>query len=313
MSISLKEYWDKERTLFELKKAIKELSSAGFSLINAYNPFIIRMVYYHFNSWTKAVDQVVTDKDIERFRKIWQDRRRKEKLTKRKLKQQLERKIQKIALNDAVTNIIKMKEFLQCKTKHDVRLLAIRAYGHCDIHHEILVDALWTELSKYKRKMLGYDYDGEVIDAIEYTRPALFGKLGEYFFELYAKHHNWAYEKSDKLLMEMLDLYGKPKDKWITTQAWFLYEYAEKLLQACFEVKTKNSYKNLMRGIPDYVAWTPRVLPEKIFFVEVKAERSQLSKIQHETFEKIRRQFDVYIFRVDLPDDIMAKVNLIKQ
>ena len=65
------------------------------------------------------------------------------------------------------------------------------------------------------------------------------------------------------------------------------------------------------KGLPDYLVckWTPKAV---YFFVEVKTEKSKLSKIQKELFKILAEHFSIYIFTADLPEDLEIKIQLEK-
>jgi len=68
------------------------------------------------------------------------------------------------------------------------------------------------------------------------------------------------------------------------------------------------------RGLPDYFCWTILETKEeketRYFFVEVKSQKSPLSKEQKEVLNLLKRIYPVYIFRVTIPENFHFQLKM---
>ena len=162
------------------------------------------------------------------------------------------------------------------------------------------------------------------IDQKTYTRQVLYGELAEAVFEFYAYHKNIYFVRSMLFIYDLLKytIYKKerrlkdfkPSSRRILGFIEETKHYHAFLIENAtrphWTGKSDIGHLVAREGLPDYFChdyWK-----RKWIFVEVKAEKSGLSSVQKKVFEILKKKFDVYIFRVDLPEDLEIKIDLVK-
>ena len=328
--IQLGEYWDEEKTIEELRKFVEKYGWYNTMFIARVYPLLLEWIEFHFCSPGKGgkgtlYERVFSEEDERRFREI---RRR---WKKRELEGECASRLPRISVSDAVKGIIELPEFRKCRTKRDIRLLRIRAVGGYVANHKEIERQLWLELAKIKRKNKGLDAEEEYIDFDEYSRTKLYQFFGEELFKFYAKKRGWKCCRGKTFLEDFAkiseienwkdDIDYEVEKELRLGSGMLPFEFArladvlEELKKICF--KYSEFYGGLMvvRGIPDFACirvvgeyldhlacLDPRDYNYRLFFVEVKVNKSTVSKVQRKLFNRIKKVCPVYIFRVWLPE-----------
>ena len=217
---------------------------------------------------------------------------------------------------------------MNCKTKKELHLFAIRAFSDYNVDSfDKLEVKLWEQLAKQRRRIRDEvvqqqeeehaiatkGYEGEVIDALEYSASGLYGALGEELFRIYARRKRWEYWKANDFLLILKN--GGNIEKLSYYYKNYYDELINPLLTLCFESKQTRKgtiIHVLKQGIPDFIVWEQYQFKKKPFFVEVKSNKSNLAEQQKQLFRNLSKLLltPIYIFKINVPPNVSFKVNL---
>jgi hypothetical protein len=184
------------------------------------------LIFFHFGSYHKARSIIIKDflsaEQINFFKEYWKQKRREEDITFIKIYKENKARQKQLSFDDAIKRAIQFPEFLNCKTKKELHLFAIRAFSDYNVSDFARLEVkLWEQLAKQRRieikvAALGKKYnrseeEGQIIDALEYSASGLYGALGEELFRIYARRKRWEYWKASDFLLTLKN--GRPIEK----------------------------------------------------------------------------------------------------